>query len=81
MRKYGATFDDALAAVRDKRRIRPNDNFMEQLRVWEAVRYEIWVDEVRKIPKPAYAAYLTQRAARLEKAGLTGNEPVRVMHW
>lgn len=78
MRAHRWSFDTALAFVQAKRRVKPNENFKEQLRVWETVGYEIWEDGPGKIPKPAYAAYLAQRAERLQELGLTGNEPVGI---
>lgn len=77
MRTYQWSFDTASAFVGEKRRIRPNQNFKEQLQVWEAVEYKIWEDE-GKVPKPAYAAYLAIRAGRLKDAGLTGDEPIDI---
>ncbi|KAF3922273.1 hypothetical protein ABW20_dc0104716 [Dactylellina cionopaga] len=76
MRTHKWSFSDTLAFVREKRRIMPNENFKEQLQVWEAVAYEIWADEKKKTPKPEYAAFLEKRAVRLTEAGLTGNEPI-----
>ena len=76
MRTYKWSVDEALDFVKEKRRIKPNKNFREQLEVWEAVRYEIWEDTEGKVPKAEYAAYLEIRAERLKEAGLTGDEPV-----
>ena len=76
MRTHRWSFKDALAYVEARRRIRPNENFKEQLQVWETVGYEIWEDLAGKHPKTAYAAYLAVRAKRLDEAGLTGNEPI-----
>lgn len=66
----------ALAFVKGKRKIRPNDNFKEQLEVWGAVRGNIWA--AADVPKAEYEAYLAKRAKRLEEAGLTGNEPIGI---
>lgn len=76
MRKYQKPLAEVLAAVREKRRVKPNSNFMEQLAVWEETGYEIWDDVDHSKPKAPYAEYLTCRAARLAEKGLTGNEPV-----
>ena len=76
MRTHRLCFSDALASVKEKRHIKPNQNFKEQLQVWEAVGYEIWEDFEGRIPKAEYAAYLAKRAIRLEERGLTGNEPI-----
>jgi protein-tyrosine phosphatase len=78
MRTHRWDFDSALAFVGEKRRIKPNENFKEQLRVWEKVGYEIWENEQERTPKPEYAAFLMQRAERLQTLGLTGNEPVEI---
>ncbi|KAF3922375.1 hypothetical protein AA313_de0202306 [Arthrobotrys entomopaga] len=80
-RSHKWSFPDALAFVKTKRRIRPNENFREQLQVWEAVEYKIWEEgHEGEVPKPEYAAYLEKRAARLKEAGLTGNEPVEILN-
>jgi dual specificity phosphatase 12 len=46
--------DTALAFVKEKRKIRPNKNFMEQLEVWGKVEGNIW--SAPDVPKPEYAA-------------------------
>ncbi|KAL5330320.1 hypothetical protein ACEPPN_003847 [Leptodophora sp. 'Broadleaf-Isolate-01'] len=69
-------YDLATAFVGGKRRIKPNENFKEQLEVWGAVRGNVWA--AQGVPKPEYAVYLAKRAKRLQEAGLTGNEPVGV---
>lgn len=66
--------DTTLAYVKEKRRIRPNENFMEQLEVWEATEGNIWAES--GVPKKEYAEYLEKRKKRLEEAGLTGDEPI-----
>ncbi len=76
MRRTGRSVDDLLAEIKGKRKVRPSANFMEQLRVWGAVGYEIWEDEEKKIPKEAYRRYLEGRAVRLKELGLTGDEPI-----
>jgi len=78
MRTRRLSLDDALAFVGGKRKIKPNDNFKEQLKVWGAVGYNVWADSARGIPKAEYAAYLAKRAVRLQEAGLTGDEPIGV---
>ncbi|KAF1953082.1 phosphatases II [Byssothecium circinans] len=66
----------ALAFVGEKRKIRPNNNFKEQLEVWGAVGGNIWA--APGVPKAEYAAYLANRKKRLQEAGLTGNEPIGI---
>jgi hypothetical protein len=41
MRTHELGLDKALAFVKEKWKIKPNDNFMEQLAVWGAVGYYI----------------------------------------
>ncbi|KAL2024197.1 hypothetical protein VTK56DRAFT_9353 [Thermocarpiscus australiensis] len=74
MRKTGRPLEDVLREVKEKRKIKPNPNFMEQLRVWEEVGYYLWENEEETIPKEPYRVYLEGRAARLKEKGLTGNE-------
>ncbi|KAK0624902.1 dual specificity phosphatase [Bombardia bombarda] len=64
--------------VEDERRIGPNQNFEEQLKVWGRVNYKIWADSEEKVPKPEYAAFLETRAKRLRESGQTGDEPVPI---
>ena len=75
MRKQHKDCESALAEVRAKRkRAKPNENFMRQLKVWEEVEYQIWEDEAKEIPKTAYKVFLERRAAYLKAKGLTGDE-------
>lgn len=76
MSRRGAKLEDALAAVHAKRKVKPIANFMAQLEVWEQVRYQIWEDAEKRVPKAPYAAYREKRAALLKEKGLTGNEPI-----
>ncbi|TQV93474.1 hypothetical protein V2A60_010119 [Cordyceps javanica] len=78
MRKDSMSLDDALAEVKEKRKVRPNPNFLDQLRVWEAVGYQVWQDDDMTIPKEAYQAFLDKRAVLLKSKGLTGNEPIGI---
>jgi len=75
MRKTGKPLDEVLQDVQGKRKIKPNPNFMAQLRVWGDVAYHVWDDEDRSVPKEPYRLYLGVRAAKLKKKGLTGDEP------
>jgi dual specificity phosphatase 12 len=75
MRKTGRPLDDILQDVKTKRKVRPNPNFMEQLRVWGEVGYQLWEDEEKKVLKEPYRVYLEGRAVRLKEKGLTGDEP------
>ncbi|KAH7319318.1 protein-tyrosine phosphatase-like protein [Rhexocercosporidium sp. MPI-PUGE-AT-0058] len=76
MQTYQYNLATGLAFMGGKRRIKPNENFKEQLEVWGAVEGNVWA--AQGVPKPDYAAYLAKRAKRLQEAGLTGNEPVGV---
>lgn len=79
MRAHEWDLDTALVHIQEKRKVKPNSNFVEQLTVWAETKYEIWErsnEDGNVVPKPAYAAYLARRAGRLRERGLTGNEPV-----
>ena len=68
----------ALEHVSCKQRMQPNDNFMEELQVWEAVGYDIW--QADGTPKPEHAAYLRGRAERQQELGLTGDKPIGIQN-
>jgi len=71
-----------LADVKMKRReVDPSENFMEQLRIWEEVKYEIWEDDAKTIPKKQYRQFLERRAerAKMEKERTRLMSPVRHM--
>lgn len=77
MRRRNQGLDVVYASVRQRRRVvRPRDNFLEQLRVWEAVGHRVWDDDAKTKPKPEYRVYLDGRAVRLKAKGLTGREPL-----
>ncbi|KAK0610660.1 protein-tyrosine phosphatase-like protein, partial [Bombardia bombarda] len=62
MRKHERRLGQVLADVKRRRgRIAPSRSFMEQLRVWEEVEYEVWEDEARTVPKEAYRRWLDRR--------------------
>jgi hypothetical protein len=65
-----------LKLVGGKRKIRPNDNFREQLEVRGAVDGVIW--DAPGLPRAEYASYLAKRKIRLQEAGLTGEETVGI---
>ncbi|KAK0640624.1 dual specificity phosphatase [Cercophora newfieldiana] len=68
MRKWGKGLDKTLKYVKGKRsEVRPSQSFMEQLRVWEEVQYEIWEDADAEEAKRPYQGYLKQREERLKK--------------
>lgn len=76
MRKLRIQQVDVFNFVQSKQRIKPSENFIRQLQVWEEVEYETWKDEDKFIPNAPYKAFLEDRAALLKKKGLTGNEPL-----
>ncbi|GAB0138840.1 hypothetical protein EsDP_00007062 [Epichloe bromicola] len=78
MRKYNLSLDGALAEVKEKRKVRPNLNFIGQLRIWEAVGYQVWQDKDRKIAKREYQDFLDTRLCLLKSKGLTGDEPIEI---
>lgn len=63
MRKRRQGLKDVLEQVKEKRRIEPSGNFLEQLKIWERVGYELWEDEDRKQPKEPYREFLSRKAA------------------
>jgi len=72
MRERHENIDNVLMFVKEKRKVKPNSNFMEQMRVWEETDYEIWEDAVTKLPKVPYWDYLKKRAKRLKTKGFYG---------
>ncbi|OOF95803.1 hypothetical protein ASPCADRAFT_506631 [Aspergillus carbonarius ITEM 5010] len=84
MRKFKMKMEDAVEFVQAKQRIKPNKNFLRQLRVWEEVGYCVWEDEDKdkdgdgdggsgkkrkRVPKEAYRNFLKQREDRLWEMG------------
>ena len=61
MRTRRKGLQTTLNLVHTQRAIAPSNNFMEQLKVWEAVEYDIW--EGGK-PKAEYQAFLDKRRAQ-----------------
>ncbi|KAM5356098.1 hypothetical protein ACJ41O_002744 [Fusarium nematophilum] len=76
MRQRRESLNVILPEVRTRRKVKPRDNFIDQLQVWEAVGYQVWQDKERRVPKDGYRGYLDRRAVRLKAKGLTGNEPI-----
>ncbi|CAM1508044.1 Fc.00g048920.m01.CDS01 [Cosmosporella sp. VM-42] len=76
MRKHHEGVGSVLRSVGEHRKIEPNENFLDQLRVWQDVEYQIWEDQGKKTPKRPYHAYLNGRARRLEAQSLTGDESI-----
>jgi dual specificity phosphatase 12 len=76
MRQKQESLDVILPQVKTKRHVRPRENFIDQLDIWQAVDYQPWEDNEKKRPKSPYQKYLDKRAAKLAAKGLTGNEPI-----
>lgn len=71
MRQQRRSLSAVLADVQQKRSvIRPSENFLAQLEVWDQVKYNIWEDEDRKVPKAPYAALVKEK-------GLIGEMPAK----
>ncbi|KAK0735226.1 protein-tyrosine phosphatase-like protein, partial [Lasiosphaeria miniovina] len=68
MKKHGQSVDEALAAVRAKRRIvSPNAGFLEQLQAWGKIKYDLW-EVPGKVPKREYTEFLRRWDERQEAA-------------
>lgn len=63
MRKRRQGLKEVLEQVKEKRRIEPSKNFMEQLKIWERVAYQLWEDEEGKQPKEPYRKFLSRKEA------------------
>lgn len=79
MRQRQQSLDIVFPDVRARRKVRPRDNFLDQLRVWEAAIYHVWEDQDKLVPKEQYQEYLSRRDVRLKSKGLTGNEPISLI--
>ncbi|KAE8348557.1 dual specificity phosphatase [Aspergillus coremiiformis] len=75
MRKHRTTLQETLELVKQKRKVKPNPNFMDQLKIWGQLEYKIWDDTRKRIPKLLYQEYLDKRAETLKSLGKTGDEP------
>ena len=65
MRRDRRSLEDVLIDVKLKRNVRPNASFLDQLKVWEEVEYNVWRDEERRVPKKQYAKILKERNLRI----------------
>ncbi|EAW14957.1 dual specificity protein phosphatase family protein [Aspergillus clavatus NRRL 1] len=74
MRKYDMKREEITAFVRSKQTVKPSANFIRQLQIWEELKYQVWEDEKRTVPKAPHQAFLNDRAALLKEKGLTGDE-------
>ncbi|KAF5864334.1 hypothetical protein ETB97_007896 [Aspergillus alliaceus] len=61
MRKHQMSLNDVLKLVQEKRKVKPSVAFMEQLDIWEKVKYEVWEDAEKMAAKPPYQEYLDKR--------------------
>lgn len=64
MRKHRQKLQTVLKHVKEKRRIEPSENFIDQLQIWEEVGYDVWEDTARTSPKQLYRDFLERKAAR-----------------
>lgn len=64
MRKYKKGLHTTLAIVNEQRKVQPNQGFFNQLKVWEADRYQIWVDTEKQVASQHYQEYLDARATK-----------------
>lgn len=87
MRKKGLPLDTVMEQVKSKRDVGPNPNFMDQLKVWEKVGYNIWTDDEKEEPKGPYAEYLASREDHRNFEGLNlfgrrvYEEGARLLYW
>lgn len=58
MRKERRSLEEVLGEVGSKRPCVGPWNFMEQLRIWQEVGYEVWEGGERKVPKEPYRRWL-----------------------
>lgn len=61
MRRERRGVDQVLAEVKLKRRVRPSENFKEQLRLWGELEYRVWEDEEMKVAKEPYIKLLKEK--------------------
>lgn len=61
MRRERRGLVEVLAEVKLKRRVRPSENFKDQLRLWAVLDYKVWEDEEMKIPKEPYARLVKEK--------------------
>jgi dual specificity phosphatase 12 len=63
-RATGRPLEDLLGEVKEKRKVKPNPNFMERLKVRGGVGYRIWEDEEGTVPKEPLHTGSIWRAGR-----------------
>ena len=61
MRRERRGLDEILAEVKQKRKVRPSENFTKQLRLWGEMEYNVWDDEESKAPKEPYAKLVKEK--------------------
>ena len=61
MRRGRRGLDEVLADVKLKRKVKPSENFMAQLKLWGEMEYEIWADKEKKVPQEPYAKILEEK--------------------
>ena len=71
MRIQKRSLEEVLVDVMAKRRrVKVSANFQAQLEIWGQLEYDVWKDEVKKVPKEPYAALVNEK-------GLVGEVPKR----
>ncbi|KAK4173287.1 protein-tyrosine phosphatase-like protein [Triangularia setosa] len=62
MRRNEGSLRGAMKEVKRRRGcVKPNRNFVEQLKVWEKVGYKVWEDKEKKVPTDEYQRWLEKR--------------------
>ncbi|KAK4195429.1 protein-tyrosine phosphatase-like protein [Triangularia verruculosa] len=62
MRKDKRSLKGAMKDVKRRRGcVRPNRNFVEQLKVWEKTGYKVWEDKEKEVPTEEYKWWLEKR--------------------
>jgi dual specificity phosphatase 12 len=64
MRKNREGLDAVLKRVKQKRRVEPSGNFIDQLEIWEAVGYHVWEDADRTRPKEEYREFIERQRVK-----------------
>jgi dual specificity phosphatase 12 len=76
MRKLNMQQADILHFVQSKQKLELSTYLTRQTQVQKEVGFQVWENEDRTVPKPAYKAFLEHRDVLLRKRGLTGIEPL-----
>ena len=66
MRRDRRSLKEVLADVKLKRKVWPSENFRTQLDLWGQMKYKVWKDEEKKVPKARYAKLLREKGLTAE---------------